>query len=78
MVQELLNIEQFCQKNSTKSKPIFLGKLGCVLAMSPWLMRFLEGDFVTLRPMVQDIMNFENHLEREISLVTSSHLDMPH
>jgi hypothetical protein len=41
----------------------------------PWLVRIFEGDFVTRRPIMQDIMNFENHLEREISLVTSSHLD---
>jgi len=46
-----------------------------VSSKSPCLVRFLEGDFVTLRPMVQDMMNFENHLEREISFVTSSHLD---
>jgi hypothetical protein len=78
MMQELLNMEQFCKKIQQNLNQIFLGETkvcSWYRKKSPWLVRFLEGDFVTLRPMLQDIMNFENHLEREISLATSSHMD---
>jgi len=56
MVQELLNIEQFCQRNfnNLKKKLYILGKLGWALLGTtigkPLMCGFFGGDFIIFRP----------------------------
>jgi hypothetical protein len=68
-MQELLNIEQFCQKkfNKIKINEIETNYWYCWKVLDEWW--FLRGgDFIILSPKVVEILNFESFLSLKIIL----------